>query len=157
MSDARFEDGGEAALSLKAENAEDLGVISTLVQDAVMTGDELRWNRRTRVFSALLNRFRWEDRDAATRAGRPYERVQTALVISSVLNVQQQGLGQPDKDTVLSVLSIDWQPGTDGAGRIVLMLAGDGAIAIEAECIDLTLRDMTRPYEAPSGMAPHHP
>lgn len=157
MTDARFEDGGERALSLKAESAEDLGVISTLVQDAVLTGAELHWDRKARTFSALLNRFRWEDAAPAQRANRPYERVQTALVIGSVQAVRQQGLGRPDKGTILSVLSLDWEPAEEGAGRIVLTLAGDGAIAIDAECIDATLRDLTRPYVAPSGKAPAHP
>ncbi len=36
MADAKFEDGAEQALSLKAETAEDLAVISALVQDAVL-------------------------------------------------------------------------------------------------------------------------
>lgn len=157
MSDARFEDGGEQPLSLKAETEADLGVISTLAQDAVLTGDALHWDRRGRVFSALLNRFRWEDRSAAQRAGRPYERVQAALAIGSVLRVRQQGLGQPGPDTVLSLLAVEWQPGADGAGQVVLVLAGDGAIALEVECLDITLRDLSRPYEAPSGQVPQHP
>jgi hypothetical protein len=35
MTDARFEDGGEAPLRLMAQDAEGLGVLSALVQDAV--------------------------------------------------------------------------------------------------------------------------
>jgi hypothetical protein len=42
----------------------------------------------------------------------------------------------------------------NGTGRVVLTLAGDGAIAAQAECLDVTLRDVTRPYLAPSGKAP---
>jgi hypothetical protein len=39
----------------------------------------------------------------------------------------------------------------------VLTLAGDGAIALEVECLDVTLRDVTRPYAAISGKLPMHP
>jgi hypothetical protein len=33
----------------------------------------------------------------------------------------------------------------------------DGAIAIDVECINVTLKDVTRPYVAPSRKAPNHP
>ncbi len=156
MTDARFEDGGETALTLLAFSPEDLPVISALLQDAVLPASEIRWDRRARKLALLVNRFRWEDRDAAEREGRPYERVRSLLVIGDVLRVASQGVPRGDADTVLSILSLDWQPGEDGTGRLVLVLAGDGAIAADVECIDLTLRDVTRPYLAPSRKAPGH-
>lgn len=156
MTDARFEDGGETALTLLAFSPEDLQVISALLQDAVLPASEIRWDRRARKLALLVNRFRWEDRDAAEREGRPYERVRSLLVIGDVLRVASQGVPRGDADTVLSILSLDWQPGEDGTGRLVLVLAGDGAIAADVECIDLTLRDVTRPYLAPSRKAPGH-
>jgi len=156
VTDARFEDGGETALTLLAFSPEDLPVISALLQDAVLPASEIRWDRRARKLALLVNRFRWEDRDAAEREGRPYERVRSLLVIGDVLRVASQGVPRGDADTVLSILSLDWQPGEDGTGRLVLVLAGDGAIAADVECIDLTLRDVTRPYLAPSRKAPGH-
>jgi Protein of unknown function (DUF2948) len=157
MADARFEDGGEAALSLKAEGPEDLAVLSALVQDAVLTPAEMRWDRKGRTFSLLLNRFRWEDRVQAEREDRAFERTRALLVIAGVTGVSSQGIGRKDSDLVLSLLSLTWEPGEEGAGRLVLTLAGDGAVAVEAECLDVALRDMTRPYAAPSGRAPSHP
>ena len=35
-------------------------------------------------------------------------------------------------------------------------LAGDGAIALEVEALDVRLDDVTRPYRAPSGKVPNH-
>jgi len=157
MTDARFEDGAETALSLLAQSPEDLPVISALLQDAVLPASEIRWDRTARKLALLVNRFRWEDREAAEREGRPYERVRSLLVIGDVLRVASQGVPRGDADTVLSVLSLDWQPAEDGTGRLVLVLAGDGAIAADVECLDLTLRDVTRPYLAPSRKAPGHP
>lgn len=157
MTDARFEDGAERPLRLRAEDAEDLRVISALVQDAVLPATEMRWQPRRRRFAALLNRFRWEDRAAAERARRPYERVRTLLVVEGVLRVATQGIRPRDPDRVLSVLAIGFEPGEDGAGRVVLTLAGDGAVALEVECLDIALRDVTLPYIAPSRRAPEHP
>jgi hypothetical protein len=156
MSDARFEDGGEGPLNLSAADAEDLGVISALVQDAVFPASEMAFRAKSRQFALLLNRFRWEDRVAAERAGRGYERVQSVLSFRDVLAVRTQGIAGRKADTILSLLSIRFEPGPDGTGRVILILAGDGAIALTVEALDVALRDVSRPYLAPSGKAPDH-
>jgi hypothetical protein len=156
MTDARFEDGGEAPLRLVAQDVEDLTVLSTLVQDAVLQVTELKHDRKARRFAVLLNRFRWEDRDHAARAGRPFERVRSVLVVEDVLKVQSLGFDRADRDLVLSLLSMDFSAGEDGTGRLTLTFAGDGAVALDVEALDIRLDDVTRPYRAPSGKAPHH-
>lgn len=156
MSDARFEDGAEAPLSLAVADVEDVTVASALLQDAVLTGADMRFDAKRREFGLLLNRFRWEDRAAAERSGRPYERVRAVLVFRDVRAVQSQGVDLKAGDTVLSLLSIGFQPGADGTGRVVLTLAGDGAVALEVEALNADLRDVTRPYVAPSRKAPAH-
>ncbi len=155
--DARFEDGGEAPLLLKALEPDDVPVLSALLQDAVFPVTEMRWDRPARRFAILLNRFRWEDLPAAERRRRPPERVRSLVVISDVVKVATQGLDRADPDIVLSLLALNWEAGEDGTGRLVLTLAGDGAVAVDAECLDVAVRDVTRPYVAPSRKAPHHP
>lgn len=157
MVDASFKDGREAPLNLGAQDAEDLQVIATLSQDAVFPITEMSWRAKERRFAILLNRFRWEDRDAAERRKRAYERVQALLVFDNVLSVASQGVNRREADMVLSLLSIAFEPGEDGAGEIVLTLAGDGAIRLRVEALDATLKDVTRPYIAPSKHAPTHP
>ncbi len=154
--DARFEDGGDRPLYLGAEGADDLQVISSLTQDAVFPVTEMTWRASERTFALLLNRFRWEDEAAAKTRGRAFERVQSVLAFSGVLSVASQGVDRSDKDMILSLLSVDFESGEDGAGRVVLTLAGDGAIALEVECIEASLRDVTRPYIAPSKQKPAH-
>lgn len=156
MSDASFEDGRERPLNLGAYEAEDLEVISSLVQDAVFPVTEMSWRASARRFAILLNRFRWEDRVAAERRGRAYERVQSVLVAENVLNVASQGIDRTDKDMILSVLSVTFEPGQDGAGHLLLTLAGDGAIRLSVEALEVTLKDVTRPYRAPSKHMPQH-
>ncbi|WP_194093690.1 DUF2948 family protein [Marivivens aquimaris] len=155
--DARFEDGGEAPLRLMAVDAEDLQVVSALTQDAVFPANEIGWYPAERRFAILINRFRWEDLDAAQKRGRQVERVQSVLMFQCVMNVQSQDVPQRDADTVLSILSIDWKAGEDGAGSILLNLAGDGVIKLDVEAIEIMLKDVTRPYIAPSHQAPSHP
>jgi hypothetical protein len=156
MDDARFEDAAERPLRLKAETPEDLAVLSALLQDAVGKVGDVVWMRRRRRLVVFLNRFRWEDRDAAARAGRPFERVRSALLIDSALAVRAMGVAPGRKDQTVSLLSIDFEPGEDCAGVVHLILAGDGEIAIDVECLDISVADVTRPYLAPSGKAPEH-
>ncbi|WP_299664090.1 DUF2948 family protein [uncultured Ruegeria sp.] len=157
MTDASFKDGREAPLNLGAEDVDDLQVIATLTQDAIFPVTEMTWQPGQRRFALLLNRFRWEDKDAAARRGRAFERVQAVLMFGSVLSVASQGIDRSDKDMILSLLAVEFEPAEDGAGQILLTLAGDGAIRLTVEAIDATLKDVTRPYKAPSGHAPHHP
>ncbi|PTX54176.1 Protein of unknown function (DUF2948) [Litoreibacter ponti] len=155
--DARFEDGAERGLRLRAEDAEDLKVVSSLIQDAVFPVGEMSWTPSKRRFALLLNRFRWEDAPKARRLGREFERVRSVLAFDDVKKVASSGLDRSDAGLVLSLLSVAWLPGEDGAGRFELTLAGDGALALDVECINVTLQDVTRPYVAPSGQAPEHP
>jgi len=79
------------------------------------------------------------------------------LTIEDTTKVASQGVERGDADTVLSLLTLAWEPGEDGAGACVLTLAGDGAIRVEVEALEVTLTDVTRPYLAPSGKVPGHP
>ena len=156
MNDARFEDADENPLRLIAQDGEGLTVLSTLLQDAVFPITEMSYVPKRRRFALLLNRFRWEDREAALRAKRGFERVQSLLVFEDVLSVKSQGIDRKEADTVLSLLSIQFTPGEDGTGRIEMILAGDGALSLQVEALDATLRDVSRPYLAPSGQVPTH-
>ena len=151
--DAAFEDGREVPLYLGAFDADDLQVISSLAQDSVFPSTEMTWRAGERRFALLLNRFRWEDQ---VRAQQAPERVRSLLVIDNVLRVASQGIDRNDPDTVLSLLSVGFEPTGDGAGHVMLTLAGDGAIRLEIEALEVTLKDVTRPYRAASGKVPRH-
>jgi len=108
------------------------------------------------------------ERDGATRVvvelsapARPrITRLQgnrAVLTIEEAEGVSSQGVPRGDAGTVLALLSIGWEPGEDGTGRLMLTLAGDGAIAVSVEALEVTLTDVTRPYRAVSGKLPQHP
>ncbi|WBU55445.1 DUF2948 family protein [Paracoccus sediminicola] len=156
MTDASFHDADPGPLMLRAEGPEDVQVLSTLVQDAVLTGADITFDRKRRQLAMLINRFRWEDAEDAKRDGREFERVRALLVISDITGIRSDGVKRADADEVLSLLAMIWQPGEDGTGRLMLEFAGDGTIAVDAECISVDLRDVTRPYAANSGSMPRH-
>ena len=152
MSDARFEDAGPPPLRLRAFDADDLQVLSALVQDSVFPANEMQYDRRRRRFAVLLNRFRWEDRKAQAP-----ERVQSVLTIEDVEKVQTSGVSDRNSDVVMSLLSMEFSAGDDGSGRILMTFAGDGELALDVEALEVTLTDVTRPYSAPAGQRPSHP
>ena len=123
--DARFEDadGASAPLRLVAFEPDDLPVVSALLQDAVLTAGDMRFDRKARRFAMLVNRFRWEDRAAAEVARRSYERVRTLVAVGDVLGVASQGFDRHDPDLVLSLLAVSFVPAGDGAGEVVLRYA----------------------------------
>ncbi len=152
--DARFEDGREAPLNLGALDGEDLKVISSLVQDAVFPASEMRWHQKGARFALLLNRVRWEDAGKTRHAA---ERVQSILMFNNVERVSTHGVTKGDTDTILSLLQVEFNETDAPSGDVLLTLAGDGAIRLSVEAIEVTLKDVTRPYVAPSRKLPEHP
>lgn len=157
MSDASFNSVDPGPLMLRAEDGNDLTIVSALVQDAVLTVGDISYDPRTRKLALLINRFRWEDAAHAKVEQRPFERVRALLVVSDVTTVKSDGITRDDKELVLELLALKWQEGEDGTGILMLEFAGDGTLAVGAECLNLDLRDVTRPYVAPSGQQPSHP
>jgi hypothetical protein len=146
VTDARFADAADRPLRLTAETAEDLAVMATLAQDAVGRAADAAWLGRRRRFVAVMNRFRWEDKAAAERQRRPYERVRAALSVENVMAVRARGVPQGQPGAVFNLLDLLFEPGEDGTGTIRLILSGDAEIALSVEAIDVALRDLSRPW-----------
>ncbi|MGB1443819.1 MAG: DUF2948 family protein [Paracoccaceae bacterium] len=154
--DAGFNDALDRPLNLGAQDTEDLQVISSLTQDAVLTVDDLKWNRAERQVVTLLKRFRWEDVELAKQQGRDPERVQSLLVIQNATGLASQGIDRKQLDIVLSLMSLEFSGAEDGVGDLILTFSGDGALKVQIDGLDVALRDVTRPYVAPSKQVPNH-
>ena len=123
--DASFEDGRDAPLNLGALDVDDLNVLSRLVQDRVFPITEMKWDRKAAPLWSVAEPV------PLGRGGRVKsspERVQSVLAFDGVLNVASQGVDRADPDMVLSLLTVEFEAGEDGAGDMILTLAGDGAI-----------------------------
>ena len=156
MQDATFEDGRERPLNLGVLDQDDLQVVSTLIQDAVFPASEMIWRASHRRFAILLNRFRWEDGALHDQTGQAAERVQAVLSIDNVLGVASQGIDRMNKDLIFSALSLQFDPGGEAGGTVLLTLAGDGAIRLSVDALEVRLKDVTRPYTAVSKTVPDH-
>jgi hypothetical protein len=132
-------------LKLMALDAEDLAVVSSAVQDALVPVRDCAWFREERRFALLLNRFRWEVEE------EPYSRTHSALVFNDVTSVHHHKvpLGEPDR--VLELLAV----AQEGPNTVVLRFAADRAIRLEIARVACHLEDVGEPWATP--WQPAHP
>jgi hypothetical protein len=133
-------------LKLAAEDMGDLDIIGAAVQDALVRASDFRHDAKTRRFSALIDRFRWE---SAGERG-PYERVRAGLAFEGVLAVKSRRLRRDAPDALASILSLRFDAAAEPPGGAVrIVLAGGGEIALEVECLDAVLVDVGPVWPTP--------
>jgi hypothetical protein len=124
-------------LHLLAFDEDDIAVLSAHLQDAITRIADIAYLPRERRFALLTSRFDW------TAAGEGKNRRRTAgLHFDHVLAVQRSGFSQEQRDVVLNLLSVAFEPGVAPAGRITLVFSAGAAIRLDVECIDAQLNDI---------------
>ena len=135
-------------LRLLAQDADDLAVISTAVQDAIGKIGDIAYETKARRLTLALNRYRWE------AGARTNERVRCGLQFGAVLAVRERRLRQGATKAVVELLAIAFEPGEAPGGSIVLTFAGGGDLKLTVECIDAVLADISAPW--PAAQRPSH-
>lgn len=158
MTDARFEEASYSArpLRLRAESEEDLAVISSLLQDAVGKAGEIHWLPTKHRLVVLLNRFRWENHIGDRSRPKACERVRTALSIEGALKVRARGLDPRESEQVFELLALLFDPAEGCTGTLTLTMAGSAEVAVEVECLELALTDLSQPWAAKAQKVPVH-
>ncbi len=126
-------------LKLIALDTDDLEVVSTHLQDAVVNVGDIVWLRSEKRVVLALNRFDWE---AASGDQPQYQRRRTALRFERVNAVKCRDVQPKDKDAVLNLLSVEFQPADAPAGVVVLTFAGGAALRLEVECLEAEIADL---------------
>jgi hypothetical protein len=137
-------------LRLRAEDADDLRVISAALQDAVLKVGDIRWEPSARRLTLAVNRFRWEGGE------RSRERVRSALQFGDVIEVKARRIRREARDAVLELLAITFEPAgeEDPGGVVTLAFAGDGDLRLHVEAVEVLLSDLSAPWPTPR--APRH-
>jgi hypothetical protein len=128
------------SLKLRAEDAQDLAVISSALQDAVCKIGDIAFDAAAKRLTLGLNRFRWE------AGAKTNERVRCGLQFGGVMAVQQRKLRTDAKKAVLELLAVTFEPGEAPGGAILLTFAGGGDLRAQVECIDVVLADVSQPW-----------
>lgn len=136
-------------LRLLAQDADDLGVLSAALQDAVAKIGDIRWDAQSRTLTIACNRFRWEGAGGA-KGGKKGERVRSALQFGDVSGVQARNLRRDAKGAVVSLMSIGFEPAEEApAGLVVLTFSGGGDMRVSVDCLDVALADVSDPWTTP--------
>jgi hypothetical protein len=132
-------------LTIAAEDAEDLEVISAQLQDAVARIKDLVYLPKQRRFAALFNRFKWEEADARGANLR----VRAGLHFDNVLSVKAHRLKRGNPLAVVSLLAVRYDAGLDDRPNLVeLLFAGGGKLRLEVECLSAGLSDISGSWTA---------
>ena len=148
-------------LRLRAEDAEDLAVISACLQDALVSVRDLAYDRDARSFVVVANRFRWEGAPGmgpGEVAGTPLERTLCGVVFDEIDGVAYRGFHRSEEDRILSLLAIRpiFGPEVRPSGGIIdLEFAAGATIRLTATAISCRARDFGEPWPTP--WQPGHP
>jgi len=133
-----------AALKLRAEDAEDLAVISACLQDALVAVRDLAYVPAERSFFLVANRFRWENGLRPLPGESPLERTLCGVAFRGVAAVSYSGFRRSDDSRILSLLAIRSE---DGA--VNLEFSGGAAIRLDVSRILCHAGDLGAPWPTP--------
>ena len=136
-------------LRLLAQDTDDLQIISAALQDAIAHVGDIRYEPRARRLTIMFNRYRWEGAD-----GPCGQRVVSALQLGDVGRVRQRGMACEDKGALVSCLQLDFEPGEPPGGCVLFRFSHGGDLAVEVECIDAVLADVSEAW--PAKQCPDH-
>ena len=122
-------------LLLRAEDGEDLKILSACAQDMAVKAMDVSWEPKRRRLVLLGNRYRWEAKQPT--------RVRSALRFEGVLAVARREW--PDeRHAVLPLLAV-----TESVpGELVLAFGGGTALRLRVDAIDVILEDMSGAWGA---------
>jgi hypothetical protein len=135
-------------LKLSALDADDLGVVSAAVQDALVAVRDCAYFNDEKRFVLLLNRFQWEADPSIASA---HSRTHSALVFNEVMAVRHHNIPLGEPDRMLELLAIT----LENDGSVALRFAAGRAIRLEIGRLACHLGDVGEPWPTP--WKPAHP
>ena len=137
-------------LKLIALDADDLAIVSTHLQDAVLKVADIVWLPAEKRFALAARRFDWEGVPQGHRRRRL-----SALHFDRVLSVRSTKIDKAAPDQVLNLLAIGFAERDTPAGDVTLHFSDGAAIRLEVECIEAQMKDLGPVWEALA--TPGHP
>lgn len=138
-------------LALIARDAEDLEVISTILQDAVVPIAEMTFVAEENRFVLIASRFSRESGTSEEETPKGvFERVSCAVRFDRVSAVKRRNLDPARLTGMLSLLAIRRE-----AGYIDLVFSGGGTIRLIADEIACRIDDLDLRW--PTRLKPDHP
>lgn len=137
------------ALKLRAEDADDLAVLSACLQDALVAVRDLGFIAEEQNFVLVANRFRWESGLQPRPGEESHQRVLCAVTFATVAGVSYRGFRRSEEDRILCLLAIRAEAPEGRGAAILLEFAGAAAIRLDAARISCRARDLGAPWPTP--------
>ena len=129
-------------IKLKANNSEDLKVIATFVQDAILPIGDFAYFKQDKKIMFAINRYCWENESEKTRAN-------SVLTILNVEKIQTKNIDITDRKQVLYILDI-----LEEKGGLNVVFANDKFIKVNSDNIAVSLVDVDEPWSV--DQSPEH-
>ena len=120
-------------LKLIANDTEDLKVLASALQDAILRVGDIRFDPVGRSVTLQVSRYRHEEKKPS--------RILSGLRVDGVMGLQSQGFDKSNADAYAVLLSMSFEEMDAPAGALLLTLAGGGQLRMQVEGLDLTLAD----------------
>ena len=135
----------EKKIRLNALNNDDLKIFSSLCQDAIISKEEIFYDKTKKMFVTTLTRYCWEQQEFYDK--KINYRVVTGLQIKNVNNVEY--INFKSKLTFYNLLTITYEK-----AHIILNLSMSSKISLDCKKINATIEDIDIPW--PTKLKPLH-
>ena len=134
-----------SALKLHAQSSDDIEMLSALLQDALIAGADMVFDKAENTFMLVANRYCWELQDAGQQM-----RCMCGVKFGTIGAVRTRGM-TADKTQFYNLLAIEYDK---AAQQIMLVFSGGVGIKLEVSSIMIIVRDLAEPH--PSFARPDH-
>jgi hypothetical protein len=124
-------------LKLVALERDDIEVVSTHLQDALVCVGDVFWRPDEKRLVIGLARFDWESLNSPQ-----FQRRRTALRFDRVSSVKCRNVNCGDKKAMLNLLAVEFDETDPPAGAVTLTFSGGAALRLEVECLECELVDL---------------
>ncbi len=142
-------------LKLFAETIKDLKVISTLCQDSVGVTSNMKWHRKDKIFSMIINRMMWEATQENISNGDSPLRSQSILLFRWINSVKSRGFSPKDGSKYFSLLNISYDE-LKSSNQVRLIFSVGLEIILEVEYLEVFLQDISNAYPSKTEKLPRH-
>lgn len=144
----------ETGLRLLARGPDDLEVLSTLLQDAIIPGEDMTFDKAHGRFVMVANRFCWDMplvSGVTTESGDPvYQRKLAGVQVHTVSRVMQSGMPSDRKSALFNLLAITVDDAADSVDdtddseglQLSLVFSGGTSLRLFVDEISVLIEDL---------------
>ena len=129
-------------LRLRAKSDDDLQVLSALLQDAIIPGEDMVFERAGNRFIMVANRFCWDqppEKDLKSAdGGSVYQRRLCGVQFLGVAGIRTMGIPADRKGALLNLLAISRVDDR----TVELAFSGGAALRLEIDAMDIVAEDI---------------